>query len=311
MELESKVFVAGHRGLVGNALVSHLKEKGYTNILTASHQDLDLTRQDATEQFFRQNKPEYVFLCAAKVGGIHANNSYGAEFIYQNATIASNVIQASHVSGVKKLLNLGSSCIYPKFATQPIPEQALLSGALEPTNQAYAIAKIYAIYLCYYYFKQYGANFISAMPANLYGPHDTFDLENSHVLPALIRKFYEATRDKKAQVVVWGDGSPLREFLYSKDLAEALLFLMQHVDANEQYTHINVGSGEECSIKVLAEHVQSISGFEGTIVWDAKRPNGTPRKCMDSSLIHSLGWKAKVSLQEGLQATYNWYTSQC
>lgn len=295
--------MAGHRGLVGSAIVRRLEAAGYDQIVTRTHAELDLTRQEEVEAFFEAERPEYVYLAAAKVGGIGANSTYPAQFIYENLAIALNVIEAARKYGVKKLLNLGSSCIYPKFAPQPIKEEYLLTGPLEPTNEAYAIAKIAAIKLCRYYNQQYGTNFISLMPTNLYGPGDNYDLENSHVLPALIRKFHEA---KKAggPVVLWGDGSPMREFLHADDLADAAVFLMEHADAKDIGEFVNVGTGEDISIKNLAELVARIVGYSGEIVWDTSKPNGTPRKLLDVSRLAALGWKYKIGLEAGIASTY-------
>jgi GDP-L-fucose synthase len=307
MEKDAKIFVAGHRGLVGNAIVRKLEQKRYTNLVLKTHKQVDLTRQEETRQFFAKEKPEYVFLAAAKVGGIMANATSPAEFIYQNTMIAFNVIHAAYKAGVKKLLNLGSSCIYPKFAPQPIQEQHLLTGQLEPTNEAYAIAKIAALRLCRHYNDQYGTNFISAMPTNLYGPNDNFDLETSHVLPALIRKFHEAKVGKKSEVVLWGTGEPRREFLHVDDLADVLVFLMEKCDYKQIGEIVNVGTGEDVTIKELAETVQQIVGYQGKIQWDTSKPDGTPRKLLDVSRLHALGWMHKISLQEGITETYKWF----
>jgi GDP-L-fucose synthase len=304
MDKHSKIYVAGHRGLVGSALLRTLKSDGYDNIVLRSHAELDLTNQSAVDEFFKSESPEYVFLAAAKVGGIHANSTYPAEFIYQNTAIALNVIQSSYQNGVKKLLNLGSSCIYPKLAPQPLREEYLLTGLLEPTNEAYAIAKITAIRLCSNYNKQYGTNYISLMPTNLYGPGDNYDLNGSHVLPALIRKFHEAKKTGVAPVL-WGDGSPLREFLYSDDLADAAVYLMKNYDASEIGEFINVGSGQEYSIKEMAELIAEIIGYTGRIEWDVSKPNGTPRKLLDCSRLVSLGWKVKTRLRDGIVSSYN------
>lgn len=307
MNKDSRIYVAGHRGLVGSAIIRELKSKEFTNIITRTSKELDLRHQDQTEQFFEKEKPEYVFLAAAKVGGILANSTYKAEFIYDNMMIAANVINSSYRSGVKKLLNLGSSCIYPKLAPQPLKEEYLLSGHLEPTNDAYAIAKISAIKLCQFYNEQYQTNFISAMPTNLYGPHDNFDLKTSHVLPAMIRKFHEA-KLLNGEVNLWGDGSPYREFLYSEDLAAGVLFLMENINAKDMPEgFLNIGSGTDLSIKELAETIQSVVGFAGQINWDSSKPNGTPKKLMDVSTINELGWKATTSLKEGVQKAYQWF----
>lgn len=304
MKLDSKIYLAGHNGLVGSAIMRNLQERGYSNIITISSKELDLRRQKEVEDFFEKEKPDYVFLAAAKVGGIHANNTYPAEFLYDNLMIESNIIHSAYLSGVEKLLFLGSSCIYPKFAPQPIKESDLLTGLLEPTNEAYAIAKITGIELCKFYRRQYGVNFISAMPTNLYGINDNFDLNTSHVLPALIRKFHEAKINKEKSVVMWGSGKPLREFLYVDDLADALVHLM--LNYNEE-THVNVGTGEDISIADLATMIKEIVGYEGEIVNDLSKPDGTPRKLLDVSLLHSTGWKHKTSLEEGISKVYKWY----
>lgn len=304
----AKVYVAGHRGLVGSSIVRRLKAEGYRNIITRTHAELDLTRQEEVEAFFAAERPEYVYLAAAKVGGIGANSTYPAEFIYENLAIALNVIEAARKYGVKKLLNLGSSCIYPKYAPQPIKEEYLLTGPLEPTNEAYAIAKISAIKLCKFYNQQYGTNFISLMPTNLYGPGDNYDLENSHVLPALIRKFHEA-KMKGGSVILWGDGSPMREFLHSDDLADAAVFLMENKDAEDIGEFVNVGTGEDLAIKDLAELVAKIVGYTGEIIWDTSKPNGTPRKLLDVSKLTALGWKYKIKLEDGIKSAYGDFTS--
>lgn len=301
MELSSKIYVAGHRGMVGSAIVRALQREGYTNIVTKTRAALDLLNQSAVADFFEHEKPEYVFLAAAKVGGIMANNTYRADFLYENLLIETNIIHSAYRSGVKKLLFLGSSCIYPKMAPQPLKEEYLLSGFLEPTNEPYAIAKIAGIKLCEAYRDQYGCNFISAMPTNMYGPNDNYHPENSHVLPALIRKFHEAKTANQNTVTVWGDGSPLREFLYADDLADALLFLMLHYNDK---LFVNVGYGEDISIGDLARLVKETVGFDGDIVFDTSKPNGTPRKLMDSSRLFSLGWKPSVSLTEGVALAY-------
>ena len=311
MNRDSRIYLAGHRGLVGSAVLRRLEAAGYTDIVTRTHSELDLTRQAEVEAFFEAEKPEVVILAAARVGGILANDTYKAEFIYQNAMIAANVIYAAWSSGVKKLLNLGSSCIYPKHANQPMNEDALLTGPLEPTNEPYAIAKIAAIKLCRYCNEQYGTNFVSAMPTNLYGPKDNFNLETSHVLPALLRKFAEAARSH-APVTVWGDGSPMREFLYVDDLADALLHLLEHVDADRMREvspdyFVNVGTGTDVTIKELAETIADVVGWNGEITWDSSKPNGTPRKLMDVSKMTELGWTASTSLREGIEKTWAWY----
>ncbi|MBM3428657.1 MAG: GDP-L-fucose synthase [Bacteroidetes bacterium] len=301
MNKQDKIFVAGHRGMVGSAIVRKLIHEGYTNIITRTSGDLNLMDQRDVMSFFETEKPDYVFLAAAKVGGIHANNTFRAEFLYNNLMIEANVIHAAHCHQIKKLLFLGSSCIYPKMAPQPMTEDALLTGELEPTNEPYAIAKIAGIKLCESYRDQYGDNFISAMPTNLYGPNDNYDLNNSHVLPALIRKFHEAKIHKKTQVEVWGTGSPLREFLHVDDLADACYFLM--LQYNEK-GFVNVGTGNDLSIKALAEMVKNIVGFEGELVWNSSKPDGTPRKLMNVAKIESLGWKHQIGLEEGIKSVY-------
>jgi len=304
IQKNSKIYVAGHTGLVGSAIVRCLQKNGYTNLVFRDIKDLDLRRQQEVEDFFAKEQPEYVFLSAAKVGGILANHTYPAQFIYDNLMIATHIIHAARWCNVKKLLFLGSSCIYPKMAPQPIKEEYLLTGSLEPTNEAYAVAKIAGLELCKFYRREYGCNFISAMPTNLYGINDNFDLENSHVLPALIRKFHEAKTAKKEEVVIWGTGTPKREFLYVDDLADALLFLMQHYESEEP---INIGIGEDIAISELVEIVKEVTGFTGKIVYDTSKPDGTPRKWLDVSKIHSLGWKHKTELGEGIKDVYEWY----
>ncbi len=304
MEQESKIYVAGHRGLVGSAIVRTLRENGYHNLILKTSQELNLTRQTDVETFFATERPEYVFLAAAKVGGINANNTYRAEFLYDNLMIEANIIHSAYLYNVKKLLFLGSSCIYPKFCPQPMKEEYLLTDFLEPTNEPYAIAKITGIKLCENYCRQYGVNFISAMPTNLYGPYDNFDLANSHVLPALIRKTHEAKISNAKQVEIWGTGSALREFLYVEDLAKALLFLMNHYN---DIQFVNVGTGEEISIKDLALLIKDVVGYEGELAFDPSKPDGTPRKLLDTSKINAAGWKAEVSLRQGLEVTYNWF----
>ncbi|MEN9394509.1 MAG: hypothetical protein RL362_730, partial [Bacteroidota bacterium] len=296
-----KIFVAGHRGMVGSAIVRKLQREGFENIVTKTSSELDLMNQSAVMTFFENEKPKFVFLAAAKVGGIHANNTYRAEFLYNNLMIEANVIHAAHVHGVTKLLFLGSSCIYPKMAPQPLTENALLTGELEPTNEPYAIAKIAGIKLCESYRDQYGSNFISAMPTNLYGPNDNYDLQNSHVLPALIRKFHEGKINGLPEVEVWGTGSPLREFLHVDDLADACYFLM--LNYNEKQ-FVNVGTGIDLSIKSLAEMVKEIVGYEGKLVWNTSKPDGTPRKLMNVSKIESLGWKHQIDLRKGIEMVY-------
>ncbi|KAM1243318.1 hypothetical protein ACFX2G_035592 [Malus domestica] len=300
----AKIFVAGHRGLVGSAIFRKLQALGFTNLVLRTHAELDLTRQADVESFFAAEKPRFVILAAAKVGGIHANNTYPADFIAVNLQIQTNVIDAAYRFGVKKLLFLGSSCIYPKFAPQPIPENALLTGPLEPTNEWYAIAKIAGIKMCQAYRIQYNWDAISGMPTNLYGPHDNFHPENSHVLPALMRRFHEAKVKGAEEVVVWGTGSPLREFLHVDDLADGVVFMMESYSGLE---HVNVGSGKEVTIKELAELVKEVVGFGGRLVWDSTKPDGTPRKLMDSSKLAGLGWTPKISLKDGLVDTYSWY----
>ena len=301
MEKDSKIYVAGHRGLVGSAIVRSLHRSGYENILTRSSSDLDLTDQLAVESFFMSEEPEFVFLAAAKVGGIHANNTYPADFIYNNLQIQNNIIDASYRYGVKKLLFLGSSCIYPKYCPQPMEESSLLTGVLEPTNKPYAIAKIAGIVMCQSYNQQFGTNFISVMPTNLYGINDNYHPEDSHVLPGLIRRIHEAKEAGASEVVIWGTGSPLRELLYSEDLADACLLLMQEYSSSEI---INIGSGEEVSIKQLANIIKGVIGFEGDLTFDSSKPDGTPRKLLDSTKLRSLGWEPKVSLDDGIRAAY-------
>jgi len=309
MEKQAKIYVAGHRGLVGSAIVRRLQAAGYSNLVVRTHAELDLTNQQAVQAFFAEEKPEYVFLAAAKVGGIGANSTYPADFIYINLAIALNVIDSAYRHGVKKLLNLGSSCIYPKLAPQPMKEEYLLSGPLEPTNEPYAIAKIGAIKLCASYNRQYGTNFISLMPTNLYGPHDNYHPFNSHVLPALIRRFHEAKVSGTDTVVLWGDGSPYREFLYSDDLADAAVYLMERYNAQNIGEFINVGSSQEVTIKELAELIQNVvyedsPGRECHIQWDISKPNGTPRKLLDCTRLTALGWKPRFSLKEGISLAY-------
>lgn len=306
MEKEAKIYIAGHRGMVGSAIVRSLRNKRYDNLLTRTSDELDLRKQSDVEAFFRDEKPEYVFLAAAKVGGILANSSEKAEFFYNNSLIALNVIHASYQYGVKKLLNLGSSCIYPRLAPQPLKEEYLLTGPLEPTNDAYALAKIAAIKMCRYYNDEYRTNFLSAMPTNLYGLNDNFDLNTSHVLPAMIRKFHEA-KTSGHSVELWGDGSPKREFLFADDLADAVVFLMENYNANDIGELINIGTGEDLSIKELAEKIAMVIGYKGDIVWDTTKPNGTPRKLLDISKIRTLGWESSVSLIDGINRTYLWF----
>lgn len=348
MKKDSKIYVAGHRGLVGSAIVENLKSKGYTNLITRTHSELDLTNQVAVEDFFKSEKPEYVFLAAAKVGGIVANNVYRADFIYANMMIQNNVIHQSYLNGVSKLLFLGSTCIYPKNAPQPMKEEYLLTDTLEYTNEPYAIAKIAGIKTCESYNLQYGTNFISVMPTNLYGPNDNFDLEKSHVLPALIRKIYlakmlnennfdavisdtgfETIEEAKAylskfgvsenSVEIWGTGAPKREFLWSKDMADACVFIMENREFSDTYsendseirnTHINIGTGKEVSIKELAETIKNIIGFKGDLVFNTDKPDGTMRKLTDVSKLNSLGWKHSVELEDGIKKVYNWYVNK-
>ncbi|MFZ4783951.1 MAG: GDP-L-fucose synthase [Flavobacteriales bacterium] len=307
MNLEDKIYVAGHRGMVGSAIVRLLERMGYANLVLRSSKELDLRNQEAVQRFFASEKPVYVFLAAAKVGGIMANNTYRADFIYDNLMIEANIIKASFDNQVKKLLFLGSSCIYPKLADQPLTEDSLLTGLLEPTNEPYAIAKIAGIKLCEAYRDQHGCDYISAMPTNLYGPNDNYDLQNSHVLPALIRKFHEAKVNGQDHVELWGDGSPLREFLHVDDLAEACVHLMNNYSGKG---FVNIGTGEDLSIKALAEMVKDIVGFDGEIKWDISKPNGTPRKLMNVGRIHGLGWKHRISLEEGIRSVYKEYQSR-
>lgn len=306
-----KIYVAGHNGMVGSAIMRALQNNGYENLITKSFSELDLRRQSDVEKFFYEQKPDVVIVAAAKVGGILANNTYRAEFIYDNLMIETNLIHASYLNKAEKLIFLGSSCIYPKLAPQPLKEEYLLSGYLEYTNEPYAIAKIAGIKLCENYFRQYGCNFISAMPTNLYGPNDNFDLQTSHVLPALIRKFHEAKIQNAPSVTIWGTGKPLREFLFVDDLAEAILFMMENVEALELYnlgiTHLNVGSGKDISIAELASLISKIVGYNGRIEHDTSKPDGTPRKLMDVSRINSLGWQYKTELEEGINKTYDWF----
>lgn len=304
MENNSRVYIAGHRGLVGSAIVRNLEAKGFTNIITRTHAELDLTNQADVRRFFEEEKPEYVFLAAAKVGGIHANNTYPADFIYDNLMIQNNVIKAAHDFAVTKLLFLGSTCIYPKMAPQPIREEYLLTGALEETNEAYAVAKIAGLEMCKFFKRQYGDNFISCMPTNLYGPNDNFDLKSSHVLPALIRKFHEAKVNGSEVVEVWGTGTPLREFIYVDDMAAACVFLMENYDGEQ---HVNIGTGEEVSIRQLAETVKEAVGFEGKLVFNTDMPDGTPRKLTTVDKLHGLGFMHKISLNEGIKLAYNWF----
>ncbi|WP_303317371.1 GDP-L-fucose synthase [Flavivirga abyssicola] len=301
MELSSKIYIAGHNGMVGSAILRYLKQKGYTNFLLKSSAELDLTNQEKVALFFESEKPDYVFLAAAKVGGIEANNTYRGQFLYENLMIQNNVIHQSYAHKVKKLLFYASSCIYPKYASQPINEDALLTGSLEPTNEPYAIAKIAGIKLCENYNRQYGCNFISVMPTNLYGPNDNYDLNNSHVLPALLRKFHEAKINNKSTVEVWGTGEPKREFLHVDDLAAASFNLMQNYSLD---ISVNIGTGTDISIKNLAELIKKIVDYKGEIIWNNDKPDGTPRKLLDVSLINSLGWKYSIELENGIREVY-------
>jgi GDP-L-fucose synthase len=307
MESNEKIYVAGHTGLVGSAIVRSLEKHGFNNIIHRDISELDLRNQQAVNEFFIAEKPAFVILAAAKVGGIHANNTYPAEFIYDNMMIEFNVIHAAYQNNVKKLLFLGSSCIYPKMAPQPIREEYLLTSALEPTNEAYAIAKISGLELCKFYRRQYGCDFISAMPTNLFGINDNFDLNSSHVLPAMIRKFHEAKMENKPEVVLWGTGKPLREFLYVDDLADALVHLMQHYS---EEIHVNIGTGEDLSINDLALTIQDVVGYKGKIVYDTSKPDGTPRKLLDVSRLHASGWKHQTTLKEGIEKVYQWYLNK-
>ena len=318
MDKNAKIYVAGHRGLVGGAIYRNLVSKGYTNIVTRTHKELDLLNQQAVNDFFEEQMPEYVFLAAAHVGGIGANSTSPADFIYQNMMIGFNIVEASRKNGVKKLMNLGSSCIYPKMAPQPIQEESLLTGPLEPTNDAYALAKISVIKLCTAYNKQYGTDYLSVMPTNLYGPGDNYELKGSHVLPAMIRKFHEAKESGKDVVDLWGDGSPLREFLYSEDLAEAVVYLMENKNASDLRTptgdFVNVGSGKELTIKTLAEMVRDVvyadvKGRTCKINWDPSKPNGTPRKLCDITRLLNLGWKPRMELKDGIKLSYKDFLS--
>lgn len=304
MEKQSKIYVAGHRGLVGSAILRLLQAQGYANLVHRTHAELDLTDQIAVERFFAAERPEYVFLAAAKVGGIHANNTYPAEFIYQNLAVQNNVIHASYRHGVTKLCFLGSSCIYPKHAPQPMKEEYLLTGTLEPTNQPYALAKIAGIEMVRSYNRQYGTRYISVMPTNLYGPNDNFDLQNSHVLPALIRKFVDAEKSGAPSVTLWGSGRPRREFLYVEDMADACIFLMNTYDGDD---FVNIGTGTDITILELAGMIKEAVGYRGALEFDPSKPDGTPQKLLDVSRLTSLGWKAKMGLKEGVQQTIRWY----
>ena len=304
MEKTDKIYVAGHRGLVGSAIVRSLKRQGYESVIGKSHKELDLTEQAAVRAFFEKERPDIVVLAAAQVGGINANNTSPADFAYENMQIQCNVIKCCHDYGVKKLLFLGSTCIYPKLAPQPIPEDALLTGELEKTNEAYAIAKISGMEMCRFYKMQYGDHFISCMPTNLYGPHDNYELQGSHVMPAMIRKFHEAKVNGAPTVELWGTGKPLRDFLYVDDMADACVFLLEHYDGEQ---HVNIGTGRELTIAQLAELVKKTVGYEGEIVWNGDMPDGTPRKLADVSKLHALGWTHKVELEEGIKLAYDWF----
>ena len=304
MKQSDKIYVAGHRGLVGSAIVKNLKSKGYQNIIGRTHQELNLTSQQEVRDFFASEQPEIVVLAAAKVGGINANNTAPADFAYENMQIQCNVIKCSHDFHVKKLLFLGSTCIYPKLAPQPIPEEALLTGPLEETNEAYAIAKIAGMEMCRFFKQQYGDNFISCMPTNLYGPHDNYDLSGSHVMLAMIRKFHDAKVNNSSSVELWGTGTPLREFLYVDDMADACVFLLENYNGER---HVNIGTGKEITIKELAETVQRVVGYQGEIVWNGDMPDGMPRKLTDVSKLHALGWKHKIELEDGIKLAYQWF----
>lgn len=301
MDKNGKIYIAGHRGMVGSAILRNLQTKGFTNFVLRTSSELDLRNQQKVTEFFALEKPDYVFLAAAKVGGILANNTYRADFIYENLMIQNNIIHHSYLNGVKKLLFLGSSCIYPKLAPQPLKEDYLLTGLLEPTNEPYALAKIAGIKMCDAYRAQYGCNFISVMPTNLYGQNDNYDLKNSHVLPAMIRKFHEAKINKEPTVTLWGTGSPMREFLHADDMADACVYLMENYSEEGL---VNIGTGKDMTIRELAEMVKGISGFNGEIIWDSTKPDGTPRKLLDVSKLHALGWTAKIPLKEGIEKVY-------
>ena len=313
LSLDAKIFVAGHRGMVGSAIIRQLQAQGYTNIVTRTRSELDLVNQQAVADFFAQEKPSALYLAAAKVGGIHANNTFPAEFIYENMMMEANIVHQAYVSGVKKLLFLGSSCIYPKLAQQPMKETALLTGVLEATNEPYAISKIAGIKLCESYNRQYGVDYRSVMPTNLYGPNDNFHPENSHVIPAMLRRFREAVLSNSEKVVVWGSGKPMREFLYVDDMAAASIHVMNlESETYQEHTqpmlsHINVGTGQDCTIRELAETIAKVTGFKGQLEFDSTKPDGAPRKLMDVSRLESLGWKAGVSLEAGLKLSYQWF----
>ncbi len=310
MHLTAKIYIAGHMGLVGSTILNRLQKQGYTNIITRSYSELDLTNQQKVEDFFKDEKPEYVFLAAAKVGGILANSTYPAEFIYQNMMIQNNILHQSWLNGVRNLLFLGSSCIYPRLCPQPMKEEHLMTGPLEPTNSPYAVAKISGIEMCWAYNRQYNTNYIPVMPTNLYGPNDNFDLETAHVLPALIRKFHEAKTRNQDSVTVWGTGSPKREFLHVEDMAEACIHVMKNSDKlteEDQTPLFNIGTGVEVTIKELAEVIKDIVGFKGEIVWDVTKPDGTPRKLLDLTRMTEFGWNAEIKLDEGIRKTYKLY----
>jgi GDP-L-fucose synthase len=312
MNLDSKIYIAGHDGMVGSAIKRNLESKGYNNIVTSSYPEVDLTRQNDVETLFMAMKPEYVIDSAAKVGGIQANNIYRGQFLYENLMIQNNLIHAAHEVGVKKLLFLGSSCIYPKHADQPMKEEYLLTNVLEPTNEPYAIAKIAGIKMCESYYRQYGDNFISVMPTNLYGFNDNFDLQNSHVLPALIRKAHEAKINKDPAIEVWGSGKPMREFLHVDDMADACVYILQNVGGKVLYddyklSHINIGTGDDIAVADVARLITRVVGFEGDLTFDTSKPDGTLRKLLDVSRLHAMGWKHSISLEEGIRSTYNWY----
>ena len=310
---EPRIYVAGHRGMVGAAIIRALKRAGQDNLITRTHAEVDLTNQAQVRAFFQDERPDQVYLAAAKVGGIHANNTYPAEFIHQNLMIEANIIHAAHGAGVRRLLFLGSSCIYPKFAEQPMREDALLTGTLEPTNEPYAIAKIAGIKLCESYNRQYGRDYRSVMPTNLYGPGDNFHPENSHVIPALLRRFHEAVQAGAPEVVIWGSGTPMREFLHVDDMAAACVHVMQlepevlQAHTQPMLSHVNVGTGVDCTIKELAETVAKVTGFQGKLVWDRSKPDGTPRKLLDLSRLHKLGWETSIGLEDGLRDAYRWF----
>ncbi|MEF8698095.1 MAG: GDP-L-fucose synthase [Candidatus Accumulibacter sp. UW20] len=314
-DLQQRVFVAGHRGMVGSAIVRRLEALGYAHLLTRPHAELDLTRQAEVDAFFRDQRIDQVYLAAAKVGGIHANDTFPAEFIYENLVMESNIIQAAHRTGVQKLLFLGSSCIYPRLALQPMREDSLLTGTLEPTNEPYAIAKIAGIKLCESYNRQYGRDYRSVMPTNLYGPNDNYHAENSHVIPALLRRFHEAVQTRAAEVVIWGSGQPMREFLHVDDMAAASVHVMEldaeawRANTQPLLSHLNVGTGVDCTIRELAETVARVTGFTGRLTFDASKPDGTPRKLLDVSRLAALGWRASIGLEEGLRDAYRWFVA--